>query len=76
MVAWEDNRSGTLGIRAQALSSGAAFIGYSIGVNDDAVRSVEPAVCSNTTDGEFFVAWASRYSGVYDVLGQLMDIIY
>ena len=76
MVVWEDNRYGQLGVRAQALSSTGYLIGYSAGINDDAVRSIQPAVCSNPTEGEFFTAWSSRYSGEYDVLGQLLDIWY
>jgi len=76
MVVWEDNRYGQLGIRAQALSSTASLIGYSVAVNDDDVRSVQPAVCSNAAEGEFFTVWSSRYSGEYDVLGQILDIWY
>ncbi len=76
MVVWEDNRYGQLGVRAQALSSTAYLIGYSVAVNDDDVRSIQPAVCSNPAEGEFFTAWSSRYSGEYDVLGQILDIWY
>jgi hypothetical protein len=76
IVVWEDNRRGQLGVRAQALSSTACLIGSSVVVNDDDVRSVQPAVCSNAAEGEFFTAWSSRYSGEYDVLGQILDIWY
>ncbi len=72
IIVWEDERYGSVDIFGQSLSAGAMQLGGNVLINDDAVTSISPALCSNTSDGEFLATWAGLYSGDYDILGQIL----
>lgn len=72
LVVWEDGRYGTIDIFGQALSSKVQFLGCDTLINEDPLTSIMPAVCPNTYEGEFLVAWSAPYYGDYDILGQIV----